>query len=1369
MPPSEAPESGIRWQPGERLSNLFEQRCDWLVEHGRASQIAVSTEAGDVTFLDMDRRANRLARRLFASGLKPGDRIGLLLDKSIDAYVGLLATIKLGITFVPLDASFPADRIAYIATDAQLAAILCADRYASQLDAVASRVLSLEEETQQSAAHSDARIEASAPQHPEASLAYIVYTSGTTGQPKGVAVEHASICNFVRVAGDVYGIEKDDRVYQGMTLAFDFSTEELWVPLIVGATVVPARSDVTLVGRQLADFLIARRVTALCCVPTLLATIPVDLPQLRFLLVSGEACPQDLVARWQRPGRRMLNAYGPTEATVTASWTVLETGKPVTIGRALPTYTIVMLDPNTQAQVPDGDIGEICIAGPGLASGYVNRPDLTAKSFIADHIGVPVNPSRRLYRTGDLGRINSEGEIEYHGRIDTQVKIRGYRIELTEIESVLLEFPGIAQAVVRTYAPGTAPAELAGFFTRVPGAAEIDQRVIARHLRTRLPGYMVPAFLEELDSIPMLPSNKADRKQLPDPRLGRLTTGGAEFVAPRDAIEAAIAGALAKVLGLEQVSVDDDFFRDLGGHSLLMTEFVFQLEDALPTTRASIRDVYLHPTVAKLARVIGSGASATPSSTIEMVKATRLQHIVCGTLQYAFYTGMSFVYLVFAIEAYKWQAAADGLLDAYQRALASAVAVSAFAVLLPVAAKWLLIGRWREELIPIWSLSYFRFWAVKQLVQTSPLVLFRGQPIYNTHLRMLGARIGRNASINTRFMPVCTDLLTIGEGAVLAKDSLLQNYRAEFGVIRTGPVTIGADAYVGEGSVIEIGSTIGDGGQLAHASSLQRGQSIPPGGRYWGSPAEPASCAAAGGFVPVPPRPCGQLRRRLYSIVVLASVVGGLLPAMELAAVYTARLPSAMALAGTIGPALPLVEGLPWLLPAMLGVIASLALFAAGLIGGLFTVALVPRLLSPLVEPGKVYPLFGFHYAVVALQSWFCNSYVYNIIFGDSSFIVHYLRFVGLDLAVVKQTGSNFGSHQKHDVANLCRIESGTMVSDGLSIINLRQSSSSFKIDQATIGDHSFLGNQVLYIAGARLGAGNLLATKVMVPLDGPVLSHVGLLGSPAFQIPRTTVTARAFDPLAPSQRGALQAKNRHNALTLVQYLTLIWGSTLLTMAIGTATHALYPAWGNAALLAAAAFLPIASVAYFVTMERNGPGALTLEPRNCTIHDLHFWRVERYWKMGETPLKVGFKGTPFRPWIYRLLGVRMGRMVFDDGCIITEKGLTEIGDDCCLNEATSLQCHSLEDGLFKSDHIRLGAGCTLAVGAFVNYGAEMKERSYLQAGSFLMKGSMVRVQEVWGGNPARALPPDGHAATCREPKRASSDNVSGKALASAGA
>ena len=225
-------------------------------------------------------------------------------------------------------------------------------------------------------------------------------------------------------------------MYQGLTIAFDFAVEEIWVPLSVGATLVPGPVGSTLVGSDLGDFLRDKAVTALCCVPTLLATLDADLPALRYIMVSGEACPQDLVARWQRPGRRFLNAYGPTEATVTATLNEMVAGKPVTIGTPLPTYAIVILDPVENKLLPFGSAGEIGIAGAGIATGYLNREAQTKKAFIPDFVGIPDNNASRAHlpHRRPLGRVNDAGEVEYMGRIDTQVKIRGYRIELTEIE-----------------------------------------------------------------------------------------------------------------------------------------------------------------------------------------------------------------------------------------------------------------------------------------------------------------------------------------------------------------------------------------------------------------------------------------------------------------------------------------------------------------------------------------------------------------------------------------------------------------------------------------------------------------------------------------------------------------------------------------------------------------------------------------------------------------------------------------------------------------------------------------------------------------------------------------------------------------------
>jgi non-ribosomal peptide synthetase component F len=291
----------IRWEAGERLDHLFENKCNELAACGKKAHPAVIEDGRPYTYLDIDEAANRLARYLKDNGIKSGDRVALLLERSRRTYIALLAIMKVNAAYVPLDAAFPQDRIGFILEDSEAAAILSQSRYAQRLDGFSQRKCYIDLDEDKISALPGHRLDADERGEPTDELAYIIYTSGTTGKPKGVAIEHSSICNFVRVAAETYGIESHDRAFQGMTIAFDFSVEELWVPLLAGATLIPAPNGATLVGEELAAFLDQEKISVLCCVPTLLATIERDLPHLRVLLVSGEACPQNLVLRWHAP------------------------------------------------------------------------------------------------------------------------------------------------------------------------------------------------------------------------------------------------------------------------------------------------------------------------------------------------------------------------------------------------------------------------------------------------------------------------------------------------------------------------------------------------------------------------------------------------------------------------------------------------------------------------------------------------------------------------------------------------------------------------------------------------------------------------------------------------------------------------------------------------------------------------------------------------------------------------------------------------------------------------------------------------------------------------------------------------------------
>jgi len=1309
----------IRWRDGERLQHLFEDRCDRMRENGRGDQLAV--DAGDVvlTYDQLDERANRLARHLLGSGARPGDRIGLLFDDAVHSYVAMLAVLKINAAYVPLDAGFPPDRLSYIVHDAGVRIVLSLSHLADRLREVASLVC-VDEVAARIAAEAGHRLTDAEKGHPVDELCYIIYTSGSTGRPKGVAIRHASICNFVRVAAEVYGLRSSDRVYQGMTIAFDFSVEEIWVPLAVGATLIPKPAGSSLLGSELREYLEANGVTALCCVPTLLATLDQDVPGLRFLLVSGEACPQDLIARWHKPDRRFLNVYGPTEATVTATWTPVHPHKPPTIGVPLPTYSVVILDPAGEKALLRGEMGEIGIAGIGLATGYVNRDDLTERAFIRDFLGIDGNPSGRIYRTGDLGRVNDDGEIEYHGRIDTQVKIRGYRIELTEIESVLLQVPGIAQTVVGTYEPEPGLVELVGYYSLRKGNARVDQQEVYEHLRERLPGYMVPAYLEQLAVIPMLPSDKADRKNLPAPTGQRSLATRQEYVGPTTGTEKILADVLADVVRLERVSVDSHFFDDLSANSLLMARFCARIREQTDLPSVSMKDVYLNPTVRSLGLALDDvvPAAAEPRIPDATQAVTSARYVLCGVLQLLMFLATAYLSANVLVVGFEWTSASSEVVDRYLRSVVFGCATFLYSCALPVLAKWLLIGRWKRQEIRIWSLAYVRFWTVKTLIKASPIALFAGSPLYVLYLRLLGARIGKGVVIFSA-SPVCTDLLTIGDGTVIRAGCAFSGYRAHAGVIQTGAVSIGKNVFVGEKTVLDIETSMGDGAQLGHASSLHASQAVPDGERWHGCPAQQTDV----NYLTVDPARCGTLRRLAYSGLQL----------FNLLAVFG---PIGVVIAANLLGTHEAVGGRAFLFD---GLVSSLVLFFGGLFVGLAFVVTVPRVLNLVVRPGAVHPLYGFHHWIYRAIARMTNVRFFTDLFGDSSYVVHYLRALGYDLRRVVQTGSNFGCELRHGTPYLTTVGTGTMVSDALTIMNADISSTSFRVSRVTIGERNFLGNNIAYPAGARTGDNCLLGTKVAVPISGELRENVGLLGSPCFEIPRSVQRDSRFDELRSGDelRRRLAAKNRYNIATMAWFLLVGWFRLFVMTLLGLAAADLYHQFGAWALTVAVVLGLLFSIVFGILVERTVTRFGSLRPRLCSIYDPYFWWHERLWKLSGSAL---FSGTPFKNVIWRLLGVRIGRRVFDDGCGIPEKTLVAIGDDCTLNAGSVIQCHSLEDGTFKSDRTTIGARCTVGVEAFIHYGVTMGDGSVLDADSFLMKGEQVAPWTRWRGNPAREIP-----------------------------
>jgi non-ribosomal peptide synthetase-like protein len=794
--------------------------------------------------------------------------------------------------------------------------------------------------------------------------------------------------------------------------------------------------------------------------------------------------------------------------------------------------------------------------------------------------------------------------------------------------------------------------------------------------------------------------------------------------------EEMLAGVLADVMRVDRVPVDGHFFDDLGADSLVMAHFCARVRKRDDLPPVSMQDVYGHPTITSLATAVADAPVESPPPAVVETPAppTTLQYVLCGALQLVFVLAYFFVAALVLVRGYAWVFDASGAIDVYLRSLVFGGASFLALCTLPIPVKWLLVGRWKPQRIRVWSLGYVRFWIVKTLIQRNPLVLFAGSPLYSLYLRALGAKVGRRVAIFSRRVPVCTDLLTVGDGTVIRKDSFFTCYRAQSGVIETGAVTLGKDVVVGEATVLDIETSMGDGAQLGHASSLSAGQAVPDGEHRHGFSAQERTEVDYRGVDAVD---CGSLRRAVYSVSQLVGIVGLQLPlAIAGSALLIAEIPQLAALQGSASAA-----STGWTFYAE-ALAASFVLFFGSLLVGLVFVGTVPRALNLFIEPDRVYRLYGFHYGVHRAIERITNVRVFPRLLGDSSYIVHYLRWLGYDLSQVEQTGSNFGLEVKHENPYLSTIGTGTMVADGLSIINADFSSTSFRVSRTTIGPRNFVGNYIAYPSQGRTGDDCLLGTKAMVPLDGEVREGIGLLGSPSFEIPRSVHRDSRFDHLSRGDelRRRLAAKNKHNAVTIGLYLLAWWafwfGVTVLTWVAAD----LYGSVGALAIAAAGVLILVLRIVHFVLVERLSTLFRDLRPQYCSIYEPYFWWHERFWKLAMQPLILD--GTPFKSLTWRLLGVRIGKRVFDDGCAIVEKTLVTIGDDCTLNVRSIVQPHSQEGGAFKSDCIAIGAGCTLGIGSLVHYGATMGDGAVLAADSFLMKGEDVPQHARWAGNPA---------------------------------
>jgi len=1304
----------------EVLADLFEATA-------RRLPAKTALHFGDraLSYGNLDDLADRVAARLIEAGVRPGQILGLWLPRGIDLLVMQLGIAKAGAAWLPFDSETPVDRIKVCLDDAQAAGLLTCAASADLLAELACPVWTAEALASPLAAPGPRR-QGLRPEHP----AYVIYTSGSTGKPKGIQINQGAICHFLRSENAVLGIREDDRVYQGFSVAFDMSFEEIWISYLVGATLWLAPREVSADPEALPQALIEQQVSVLHAVPTLLALFTRDIPKLRLINLGGEACPEALVARWARPGRQVFNTYGPTEATVSASLAELHAGQPVTIGRPLPNYGLMVIDPavdNGLRLLARGETGELCITGPGVAAGYLGRPDLTAEKFLANPWATG-SQDARLYRTGDLARIDADGCVQCLGRTDDQVKIRGFRVELGEIEAALCLQPGVGTAAVllrQDEGIERLVAYLVADSVVLPTPGNLRSA-----LAESLPPYMVPVHLETLPEMPRLTSGKIDRKALRVRPLEFAAGLGADSDEPDTPAEEILFAELAKLFPGQAIRRAADFFADLGGHSLFAARLASALRAHPRFASFTVRDVYQQRTIGRLAEALGETADRNKAAETAWQAPSAIKRWLCGAAQAATIPGLVVLRMAQWLApffTYHFFTGDPGDSIALAITVSVAVFLLATAVEFAIAAagKWLILGRLKPGRYPLWGLTYFRWWLADRLIEGAPVYMLSGSPLLVWWLRALGARIGNDAIIGSVTMRA-HDLVRIGDNVSIGNAVNFENVRAERGELVVGPITLGANAYLGSYAVLEGNTALGEWAHLDGQSALSDGMSVPARRVWSGSPA-----CDTGAFDPstLRPRPAVSetrlARENLFFVLgVLATAILFFIPVFP-TFILVDWLDDSYPWMQSSDIAFQLIKYFLLSFPATAVLIVCTVLLSAAL-----RWSLMPRL-----QAGS-WPIHG---------NIYCSRWLVNQIQEASLNVLHGVYATVYAPWWYRLLGAKVGRDAEISTAqglipDLLTLGDETFIADAVLLGDEEIDGGWMCLQPTVISRRSFVGNGAYVPDGTVIPENVLIGVHSRTPENARMRPGDTWLGSPAINLPAREQSSGfpeelTFRPSAQRRLGrglveACRIITPHAAVIAVGYTVV-----LHVMPLAEAGRWGAVAWylNTAGLLyGVGAFLFVALLKWAL-MGRY-------DKRSQPMWTPFVWLSEGITNLYEGITVPNFmrylRGTPWLPLAFRLLGSRIGRGVYLDTTDFTEFDCVHIGDYSELNALTCPQTHLFEDRIMKVDHVRIGRHVTLGPRSSVLYSAQVADNARLGPLTLVMKGESIPASSHWHGCPA---------------------------------
>ena len=1314
----------------ETLADIFRATAARLPEKTALNLIG-SSEA--LTYAELDRRSDAIAAALAARGVKRGEFVGLWFTRSLDLHVAMIGIAKSGAAFIPFDADAPADRISLSLAD-------CGARFLVSHAALAVHTANVNGATVldfhallATPAH-EIKPERATPDDP----AYAIYTSGSTGKPKGIVITHRNIAHYLRSGNAAIGMMESDVVFQGASVAFDLSMEEIWIPYLVGATLKVAPNAVLKDTDNLPAAMIREGITVLDLVPTLLTMLDRDIPSVRLIITGGEALTSALVDRWSKPGRRIVNTYGPTETTVVATFAECVPGEAITIGVPIPNYTAYVLN-EAMEPVAQGQTGELVVGGPGVARGYINLPQMTAAKFIDNPFGATAANDPILYRTGDAVSVDAQGRILFHGRIDDQVKIRGYRIELGEIESLIAAEPDVKTAAVAVHKDAAGGDILVAHV--VPAAGSIDIQAAKKALAAKLPSYMVPHIWQSHKQLPQLISGKVDRKALVAMPLD-LSSAQEPQEPPRTATEAALLKAAQTIFPGQSLPFEADFFTELGGHSLIAARFISAVRQNPDLAGITLQDMYGLRTLRKLGAALDErhgGNGGGPKEDLRFAAPPFMRRFWCGVAQTlalpfilaistAQWLGVFLTYMIFlqgTDYSFGWMALVLSL--AYG-------GIKFGSLFLVIALKWIVIGRTKPGVYPLWGVYFFRWWFMQRLYALGHPSYLANSPLMRLYLRALGAKVGSEAMISHCEIGA-PDLVEIGAWTAIGHKAVIGNAEVEGDRLIIGRVKIGDGVFIGNQAIVPEGCVIGHDARIEDLTALAPHSRIAPYEIWDGSPGR-----KAGMVDPATLPECPSIARNekiartgFYALLVLAITSIGLMPIFPAFVVFD-RVESFF---------IDRVEWLQWyhvLLPVAWVMGMALVVFTLAFVIALRWIVMPRRL-----QPG-VYSIYSDTY----LRKWIVNLITEVSLDTLSSlyatvYMRGWYRLMGARIGKGAEISTNLGGR-----FDLVSIGGGSFMADECSLGDEDIHRGWMTLETTEIGERVFVGNNAVIAPGCELANGTLIGVKSKAPHSGKTDENETWFGSPPIKFPvrqqfGDMAATWTYQPSIWKKLGRAGFEALHTTFPTALFISL--GSVTVDMIEPRYAAGNY-AGAFGMFMAGAVLMPLVMVLVVCAIKWALMGVY--KPRMQPMWSWWAMRTEAvavlYWGLGGRVLLEHVRGTFWLPFFLRLFGTRVGRGVFMDTTDLTEFDCCEIGHYAVMNSMSCLQTHLYEDRLMKVGRIKIGDGVSIGAFTTVLYDTDIGAHARLGALSLIMKGENIPANTRWAGAPAQPVAAMAHVA-----------------------